>query len=131
MNVSKNVTLFATIGLTAVAVNTFVGVQQSQTQTQCADLSSAIAALSYVAQANASNSLSGADIKLETVKVNTKIQADYNQCIAQSEHAVSWKDWVFSWQDSPTFHYLDLLELLSSDNKSHNSGDNPTPVKSR
>lgn len=130
MNVSKNVTLFATIGITAVAVNTFVEFRQTQTQTQCAELSNAMVALSYVAQANASNSLSSADIKLDTVKLNTKIRTEYNQCIAQSEHAVSWKDWVFSWQDSPTFHYLDLLELLSTDKKNHNRGEHSTPVKS-
>lgn len=130
MNVSKNVTLFATIGVTALAANIFVNVQQSQTQTQCEDLSKAMVALSYVAQSNVSNALSSADIKLDTVKLNTKIQAEYNQCIAQSEHSVSWKDWIFSWQDSPTFHYLDLLELLSSDNKNHNRGEHASPVKS-
>lgn len=43
-------------------------------------------------------------------------QKQLNQCLAAKQNEVSWLDWVFSDSNSGTFHYLDLLELLTPNN---------------
>lgn len=43
------------------------------------------------------------------------------QCLQPEYHQVSWYDWLFSDADSATFHYLDLLELISSSKDRENT----------
>ena len=48
-------------------------------------------------------------------------------CLAPEQNQVSWLNWVFSDNDSATFHYLDLLELLTTNrNDDNSSSQRPT-----
>jgi hypothetical protein len=155
MTVSKNVIIFALIGTAVVSVDLYLSHQESAAPSHCnqyteqnvkqyseqyseqysiqntaqdsvLSLTNLAAISSY---STVSDSLSESSLKQELVEVTAKQLSDASRCERQSDHSVSWMDWVFSWQDSPTFHYLDLLELLSSGD-SHGNAGQTSPVKS-
>jgi hypothetical protein len=147
MTVSKNVVIFALIGTAVVSVDLYLSHQESAAPSHCnqyteqnvkqysiqntaqdsvLSLTNLAAISSY---STVSDSLSESSLKQELVEVTAKQLSDASRCEQQSDHSVSWMDWVFSWQDSPTFHYLDLLELLSSGD-SHGNAGQTSPVKS-
>lgn len=147
MTVSKNVIIFALIGTAVVSVDLYLSHQESAAPSHCNQYTeqnveqystqntaqdsvlslSNLAAISSYSTVNAS--LSESSLKQELVEVTAKQLSDASRCEQQSDHSVSWMDWVFSWQDSPTFHYLDLLELLSNGD-SHGNAGQTSPVKS-
>lgn len=136
MTVSKNVVIFALIGLAAVSVDLLLDRHFSHSQIECQQLNaqgSSLALTNMAALANHHTISGSLQHSMTTQQDNTVTQSTHlkggSQCNNSSEHSVSWMDWVFSWQDSPTFHYLDLLELLTSHNDDNSHG-HPSPVKS-
>lgn len=143
MIVSKYVVIFALLGSTVLSVDLYLTHQQSTIPTYCNQLVEQDSILpktnvtAVSSRSDLSNSLSESSLqhalekKLEQqlVGITSTQLTQQTQCVPQSEHSVSWMDWVFSWQDSPTFHYLDLLELLSSGD-SHGNAGQTSPVKS-
>ena len=85
---------------------------------------------SIASQGSLNSSLSQSSMKNDAVNLKSTQLSNYSQCITQSDNSVSWVDWVFSWHDSPTFHYLDLLELLTSSGDSHGNAGQSSPIKS-
>lgn len=60
-------------------------------------------------------------------KIEPLTKAQIERCLAPEQNQVSWLDWVFSDSDSATFHYLDLLELLTpSQGDDNSSSQRPT-----
>ena len=136
MRVSNNVVIFALIGLAVVSVDFYLAHQQSDTPSHCqqiADNDSVFALTnmaSIASQGSLNSSLSQSSMKNDAVNLKSTQLSNYSQCITQSDNSVSWMDWVFSWHDSPTFHYLDLLELLTSSGDSHGHAGQSSPIKS-
>lgn len=50
---------------------------------------------------------------MSNTKLEPQAKAQIEYCLAPEQNQVSWLDWVFSDSESATFHYLDLLELLT------------------
>lgn len=117
MTVSNKVVVFALLGLSFVAVNYIVAHKDANFDLTCQSIGENDP-LFKLTEMSSSNTLSPDSVHLKSVESKSLQIADSSECINDADNNVSWMDWVFSWQDSPTFHYLDLLELL-------------TPVESR
>lgn len=116
MAVSNKVVVFALLGLSFVAVNYVVANKDASFDLDCQSIEND--SLFKLKEMSSSNTVSPDSVHLKSVKSKSLQISDSSECINDADNNVSWMDWVFSWQDSPTFHYLDLLELL-------------TPVESR
>lgn len=112
MTVSNKVVVFALFGLSFVAVNYVVAHKDASLELACQSIGEN-KSLFKLTEMSSSNTLSPDSVHLKSVKLKSQQITDSSECINDPENNVSWMDWVFSWQDSPTFHYLDLLELLS------------------
>ena len=128
MTISSKVVAFALFGLSALTIDYIVAHQYTAGDQICAVANNSLI-FSSVSEPQP-DSLHPTALQLRTAKAKSQRLASLTDCLSPEEKSVSWVDWVFSWQDSPTFHYLDLLELLSNNNddSSHGSGQ-PSPVK--
>ena len=116
MTVSNKVVVFALLGLTVATVDYIVAHKKAQSLLACqqfTDNDSFFALSNMSSSSSISNTFQTSNIQLDLAKAKSKQIADYSKCVTKADNSVSWMDWVFSWQDSPTFHYLDLLELLT------------------
>lgn len=117
MAVSNKFVVFALLGLSFVAVNYVVANKDASFDLACQSIGENDS-LFKLREMSSSHTVSPDSVHLKSVKSKSLQISDSSECINDADNNVSWMDWVFSWQDSPTFHYLDLLELL-------------TPVESR
>lgn len=128
MTVTNKVVVFSLLGLSVVAADYVVAHKEAQPLLNCQQAldNDSFFTLSHLSSSKAmSNTFQATNLHTDIAKTKSQQLADYSQCLIREDNSVSWSDWFFSWQDSPTFHYLDLLELLTPVDNSDNGGSHP------
>ena len=128
MVISNKVVAFAIFAVAAVGIDSYLAHSktkdcyaflQNDTMFSITDVHTSMLVL---------NPISSVTRSAAPVELSKTAQKQLNQCLAAKQNQVSWFDWVFSHSDSGTFHYLDLLELLTPNNDSdYNSGSPNRP----
>lgn len=126
MVISNKVVAFAILGLVIVAGDTYLAHKQNS---ECAVFTD-VGSMFDITQLSSNNisAYSFNGITSPNIEINATAQKRLNQCLAAQQNQVSWWDWVFSDSDSGTFHYLDLLELLTPNNNDYSSGGSSRPT---
>jgi hypothetical protein len=119
MAVSNKVVVLTVFALSLVASDYYLAHQQAN---DCRvnvdpDVLFSFNQLSHDFEANTSLSL---PVK-PSVTINQRSIEQLSQCLEPQHNSVSWWDWVFSDAHSNTFHYLDLLELITPDNNDYSN----------
>ena len=114
--ISNKVVALALLCWTLVSIDSYMAHRQyNQIPNQCKAFVSSNNVVIFNAmpegfnayQINAANALSA--------ELSPTASKQLQQCMASVSNSVNWWNWVFSDAESGTFHYLDLLELLTPD----------------
>ena len=126
MYISNKVVGLSLIAVAVVAVD-FFAADSTTSHQKCIELTSSTSVFvipnltpntsSFSQQMNQATFGSVPQAKIEPLS-----KAQIERCLAPEQNQVSWLDWVFSDSDSATFHYLDLLELLTPNRNDDNAG---------
>jgi hypothetical protein len=124
MAVSNKVVALTVFALSLVASDYYLAHQQAKDCRVIAD-PDVLFSFNQLSHDFASNTSLSLPVK-PNITVNQRSFEQLSQCLEPQHNLVSWWDWVFSDAQSNTFHYLDLLELITPDNDEYSS-NSPRP----
>lgn len=125
MVISYKVVAFAVFAVAVVGIDSYLAHSKTKDCYAFLQTDSMFSLADVETSTLTSNPMSSATRSSAPIELSQTAQSQLNQCLAAKQNQVSWFDWVFSNSDSGTFHYLDLLELLTPNNDSDYSSGAP------